>query len=69
LLPFFFGCLSGANQPDIGAPYRMNHYQKTVFVRIAQQDKPVFFLGMQGIINGQRQKKTSCGLGFDAQHK
>jgi hypothetical protein len=33
----------------------VNNYQKTVFVRVSDQDEPVFFLGMQGIINGQGQ--------------
>jgi hypothetical protein len=33
----------------------VNNHQKTVFVRVPDQDKPVFFLGMQGIINGQGQ--------------
>jgi hypothetical protein len=55
LLPFFFGRLSCANQPDVAAPFRVNNYQKTVFVRDSDQDEPVFFLGMQGIINGQGQ--------------
>src|SRR4030067_2763974 len=53
LLPFFFGCLSCANQPDVVAPFRVNNYQKTVFVRVSDQDEPLFFLGMQRIINGQ----------------